>query len=732
MRLRLWRAGIIATVVVMIFGGVSAAEAQTQTVTAMWDANSDSYTIGYRLYYGTTSGNYTQNVNVGNVTSYPLTLTQGFTYYFVVRAYNASSQLGPASNEASITLTTSTAPPTATLTGTLSGTNTANVSWTTTNATSITLNGTAVAASGSATFTISTATTYTLVATGPGGSVTRTVTVTPAPTATLTATLSGTNTANVSWTTANATSVTLNGAAVAVNGSATFTISTTTTYTLVATGPGGSVTRTRTVTPAPTASLTATLSGTNTANVSWATTNATTVTLNGAAVAASGSASFTISASTTYTLVATGPGGSVTRTATVTPSGAPTASITGSLSGSTATVSWNTTNATSATINNIAVQLSGTAQVQISQTTTFTLVATGPGGTATASTTVTVPVDCVTSDWTMQSATEWSTCSGGQQTRTETWVRTVIRQPSGGGAACGPLEETRVGTRSCTETTNPAPDAPVNLRSSVSGTKVTLNWSRATTGGAPTGYRIYVGTWPGGSNIVSGLNVGNTLTVSGDLSRGTYYARVRAYNAAGISPDSNEVTFRVGAKARPRRPLNTTGSLQNAVATLSWQPPAGDAEDAPTGYVIEAGTASGLTNLATVPVGNVTSFQARVPPGVYYVRVRAVNDLGASDPSNEVVLRDASAVGRPTNLVQSGTGFTVTLTWLAPTAGAFPAGYVIEAGTAPGLANLAVLHLGNATTFTTVAPPGVYYVRVRAKGADGSAGEASNEVIVRR
>jgi hypothetical protein len=524
---------------------------------------------------------------------------------------------------------------------------------------------------------------------------------------------------------------------VALNGSATFTISTATTYTLVATGPGGSVTRTATVTPstAPTATLTATLTGTNTANVSWTTSNATSVTLNGAAVAANGSATFTISAATTYTLVASNASGSVTRTTTVTP--APTAQLTAALAdpsgpSSTATISWQTTNATSATLDGTAVSLSGSTQRTISVTTTFTLVATGPGGTVTKSATVTVPVDCVLSDWSMQSATGWSTCSGGQQTRTETWVRTVITEPSGGGAACGPLQETRVGTRSCTDTTPTAPHAPVNLASSVSGTRVTFSWSRAASGGAPTGYRIYVGTSAGQSNVVNGLNVGDTTRVSGDLPRGRYYARVRAYNDVGISPDSREVSFRVGANSKPKRPLNLTGSLHNSVAVLSWSAPAGDAADAPTGYLIEAGSAAGLTNLATVPVGNVTRFQAVVPPGVYFVRIRAVNDLGAGDPSDEIILQPNAGPGRPGTLTESGQGSTVTLTWQAPTTGPVPSGYVIEAGSSPGLANLAVLRVGNVTSFTTTAPPGVYYVRVRAWSADGAAGEASNEIVVRR
>jgi hypothetical protein len=54
---------------------------------------------------------------------------------------------------------------------------------------------------------------------------------------------------------------------------------------------------------------------------------------------------------------------------------------------------------------------------------------------------------------------------------------------------------------------------------------------------------------------------------------------------------------------------------------------------------------------------------------------------------------------------------------------------VIEAGSAPGLSNLAVVgHPTTAASFSGVAP-GTYYVRVRGVNAQG-AGFASNEVTV--
>ena len=74
----------------------------------------------------------------------------------------------------------------------------------------------------------------------------------------------------------------------------------------------------------------------------------------------------------------------------------------------------------------------------------------------------------------------------------------------------------------------------------------------------------------------------------------------------------------------------------------------------------------------------------------------------------------------------SQSGAFVVLVWAAA-AGA--ADYVIEVGSAPGLSNILVLPLGAATSISTVAPPGRYYARIRARNACGS-GPASNEIVV--
>jgi len=62
-----------------------------------------SYRVaGYTIYYGTSSGNYTQSKDVGNVTSYPLSnlnINESEIYYMVVAAYTVIGEEGFFSNE---------------------------------------------------------------------------------------------------------------------------------------------------------------------------------------------------------------------------------------------------------------------------------------------------------------------------------------------------------------------------------------------------------------------------------------------------------------------------------------------------------------------------------------------------------------------------------------------------------------------------------------------------------
>ena len=91
----------------------------------------------------------------------------------------------------------------------------------------------------------------------------------------------------------------------------------------------------------------------------------------------------------------------------------------------------------------------------------------------------------------------------------------------------------------------------------------------------------------------------------------------------------------------------------------------------------------------------------------------------------------ATAPGAPINLSTSSSGSSVTLTWGAPASGDPLTTYIIEAGSGPGLANLANFTTNStATSFSASGiGAGTYYVRTRAQNAGGIS-TASNESIL--
>jgi hypothetical protein len=188
----------------------------------------------------------------------------------------------------------------------------------------------------------------------------------------------------------------------------------------------------------------------------------------------------------------------------------------------------------------------------------------------------------------------------------------------------------------------------------------------------------------------------------------------------------------IGARAvLPNVPINLTLTVGGSTVTLQWSASPGAAS-----YIVEAGSAPGLTNLANFDTGNASTVLTalNVPPATYYVRVRARNDAGTTAPSNEAlaIVRGAAPCGianAPTTLTAAVSGSSVTLSWAAPIGGCAPTGYVIQAGSAPGLSDLANFSTGSlATSFSAAGVgAGTYYVRVRAATGAGTSGP-SNEV----
>ena len=101
---------VVSISLLMIFFNTAALFAGN--VTLSWDppaTNSDGTLLtdlaGYKLYYSTVSGSYTDIIDVGSATTYQVTdLTDGLTYYFTVTAYDTSQNESDYSNEVSKTV----------------------------------------------------------------------------------------------------------------------------------------------------------------------------------------------------------------------------------------------------------------------------------------------------------------------------------------------------------------------------------------------------------------------------------------------------------------------------------------------------------------------------------------------------------------------------------------------------------------------------------------------------
>lgn len=298
--------------------------------------------------------------------------------------------------------------------------NSATLSWNTTNASTVSINQGvgSVSQSGSRSVSPQTTTTYTLTATGNGGTVEcqKTVTVTtPAPKAPTCTLSAGPNsvikghTASLSWTTQNTKSVSLSQGigAVSLSGLKNVTPTTTTEYVLTAIGENSSVECRATVVvltpqaPAPVCTLLSapqsfTENGTTT--LTWTTKNATTVSINQGigSVSFNGSTTKSVATTTKFTLTVIGAGGQAQceSVVTVTPKQeekkqpkcesftvAPSPVIKGQRS----LLSWRSSNATKATIDNAigSVDVNGTKEITVDDARTYVLTLSNDIGTTT-------------------------------------------------------------------------------------------------------------------------------------------------------------------------------------------------------------------------------------------------------------------------------------------------------------------------------------------------------------
>lgn len=78
---------------------VRSAIAAQKSVILAWDASPDSSVVGYKIYQGGSSGQYTNFIVISNLTASISGLTTNETYYFAATGFNAAGLESLLSNE---------------------------------------------------------------------------------------------------------------------------------------------------------------------------------------------------------------------------------------------------------------------------------------------------------------------------------------------------------------------------------------------------------------------------------------------------------------------------------------------------------------------------------------------------------------------------------------------------------------------------------------------------------
>jgi hypothetical protein len=277
---------------------------------------------------------------------------------------------------------------------------------------------------------------------------------------------------------------------------------------------------------------------------------------------------------------------------------------------------------------------------------------------------------------------------------------------------------------------------PVDLRVEQAGASVTLRWIGPVDGPPRTGVRVEVASAEGLSDIAQLDLPAGRASFSAVVPPGQYFARVRSLAGANTSLATPDVSFAVGPPDVPASPLDVTAVTEGGRLTVAWRPPS---TGTPAAYRFEAGTAPGGRDVASIPLASsATSFAMDAPVGRYFGRLVPINEAGAGAPSAEVLIDVNATFNRwchtppdaPLVLSATVTGRVVHLVWAQPDTGEAANTQRLLVGSAPGAADLGEWPVDPAaTTFTTTAPPGTYYVRVIGQNTCG-ASPHSNEVRV--
>jgi fibronectin type 3 domain-containing protein len=260
------------------------------------------------------------------------------------------------------------------------------------------------------------------------------------------------------------------------------------------------------------------------------------------------------------------------------------------------------------------------------------------------------------------------------------------------------------------------PAAPTGLTAAAGNAQIMLNW--AASSGA-TGYYVKRSTTTGGPYTQTSTQSGLSWTDMGVTNGTKYFYVVSAYNSAGQSANSAEVSATPVLPA-PAVPTGLSATAGNAQVSLSW-----NASSGATSYHVKRSTTSGGETQISAPTSNSFSDTGLTNGTKYFYVVSAVNSGGESTNSSEVSatpVAPAAPPAVPTGLKATAGNAQVSLAW---TASAGAASYHVKRSTTSGGPyNTAVASPTAANYSDTIVTNGTAYFYV--VSAVNAAGESAN------
>ena len=191
-----------------------------------------------------------------------------------------------------------------------------------------------------------------------------------------------------------------------------------------------------------------------------------------------------------------------------------------------------------------------------------------------------------------------------------------------------------------------APEAPTDLRASLSGSSVVLSWSTVSNA---SGYEVYRD-----DNLIASIDTHSFS--QNNLADGTYLYEVASVNDYGVSADKASISVNISVdQSPPAAPSDLTASVSASSVNLNWS-----AVDEASSYRVYR------DDSLLVTVSSNSFSESELADGLYTYEVAAVNEYGESESRASIsvsISAGESPPATPTNLRASVSGSNVSLSW---------------------------------------------------------------------